>query len=55
MEKDQSITPMVEIRKRGGKMSLLKMFSGFEKVGKRLKQNLSPKQKGDWKYLLMSL
>ncbi|KAE9590454.1 hypothetical protein Lal_00023401 [Lupinus albus] len=41
---------------KGGKLRVLKMFSGFEKLGKRLKQNLSPQQKGDWKDLfLMSL
>ena len=41
----------------GGKLTLLKLFNGFEKVGKKLKQNLSPQQqKGDWKdLLLMSL
>lgn len=32
------------------------MLLGFEKLGKNLKENLSPKQKGDWKDLmLMSL
>ncbi|KAL1300329.1 hypothetical protein HN51_045031 [Arachis hypogaea] len=39
-----------------GKMILLKLVNGFEKLGKNLKQNLSPQQKGDWKdLLLMSL
>ncbi|KAF8396141.1 hypothetical protein HHK36_017754 [Tetracentron sinense] len=33
-----------------------KLYDGVEKVGKGLKDNLSPKQKGDWKDLvLMSL
>ncbi|KAG4979206.1 hypothetical protein JHK82_032454 [Glycine max] len=40
-----------------GKLSLLKwkMLNDIEKVGKRVKQNLSPqqKQKGDWKDLLL--
>ncbi|OIV92564.1 hypothetical protein TanjilG_02327 [Lupinus angustifolius] len=45
-----------ENKDKGGKLRMLKMLSGFEKVGKRLKQNLSPQQKGDWKDLfLMSL
>ncbi|KAJ1398588.1 hypothetical protein SESBI_30911 [Sesbania bispinosa] len=41
-----------------GKLTLLKwkLFNGFEKLGKRPGQNLSPQQKGDWKdLLLMSL
>ncbi|KAI4333107.1 hypothetical protein L6164_017954 [Bauhinia variegata] len=39
-----------------GKLSLLKFINGFQKLGKSLKQNLSPQQKGDWKDLfLMSL
>ncbi|KAK7243531.1 hypothetical protein RIF29_38330 [Crotalaria pallida] len=38
------------------KLTVLKIFNGFERLGKRLKQNLSPQQKGDWKdLLLMSL
>ncbi|KAI4323423.1 hypothetical protein L6164_023030 [Bauhinia variegata] len=40
----------------GGKLSLLKLVDGFQNLGKRVKQNLSPQQKGDWKdLLLMSL
>ncbi|KAM1812060.1 hypothetical protein ACFX12_028625 [Malus domestica] len=32
------------------------MLLGFDKLGKNLKENLSPKQKGDWKdVMLMSL
>lgn len=41
-----------------GKLTLLKLrlLNGFEKLGKKAKQNLSPQQKGDWKdLLLMSL
>lgn len=44
---------------RGGKLINLlkwKVLNGFEKLGKRPEQNLSPKQKGDWKDLfLMSI
>lgn len=39
-----------------GKLGFLKLLNSFEKLGKRVKQNLSPQQKGDWKdLLLMSL
>ena len=39
-----------------GKFKFLKLFNGFEKIGKKMKENLSPQQKGDWKdLLLMSL
>lgn len=34
-------------------LSKWKMLSDIEKTGKRLKQNLSPQQKGDWKDLLL--
>lgn len=45
-----------EKKDMGGKLTLLNLFNGFEKVGKRVKQNMSPQQKGDWKdLLLMSL
>uniref|UniRef100_A0A5B7BW37 Uncharacterized protein n=1 Tax=Davidia involucrata TaxID=16924 RepID=A0A5B7BW37_DAVIN len=38
------------------KQSLTRFFVGVEKLGKGLKENLSPKQKGDWKdVMLMSL
>ncbi|XP_061353889.1 uncharacterized protein LOC133298578 [Gastrolobium bilobum] len=39
----------------GGKLNLLKLklLNGFEKLGKRSKQNLSSQQKGDWKDLLL--
>ncbi|XP_028777013.1 uncharacterized protein LOC114733681 [Neltuma alba] len=40
----------------GGKLGFLKLLNSFEKVGRKVKQNLSPQQKGDWKdLLLMSL
>ena len=39
-----------------GKFKFLKLVNGFEKIGKKMKENLSPQQKGDWKdLLLMSL
>ncbi|TKY67977.1 hypothetical protein E2542_SST10874 [Spatholobus suberectus] len=40
----------------GGKLNLLKwksMLKDIEKLGKRMKENLSPQQKGDWKDLLL--
>ncbi|KAL5543526.1 hypothetical protein UlMin_007310 [Ulmus minor] len=38
------------------KKASLGFFVGFEKLGKRVKENLSPQRKGDWKDLtLMSL
>ncbi|CAJ1934201.1 unnamed protein product [Sphenostylis stenocarpa] len=39
----------------GGKLNLFKwkMLNGIEETGKRVKQNLSPQQKGDWKDLLL--
>lgn len=38
------------------KQLLRQLFGSVEKYGKRLKDNLSPKQKGDWKdVMLMSL
>ncbi|KAK7341135.1 hypothetical protein VNO80_24060 [Phaseolus coccineus] len=54
----QSRTPDPEEKKDqrgGGKLNLFrwKMLSDFEKAGKRVKQNLSPQQKGDWKDLLL--
>ncbi|KAK7404253.1 hypothetical protein VNO78_04984 [Psophocarpus tetragonolobus] len=36
----------------GGKLKLSK-WKMLKKVGKRMKQNLSPQQKGDWKDLLL--
>ncbi|XP_054814089.1 uncharacterized protein LOC129314632 [Prosopis cineraria] len=40
----------------GEKLGFLKLLNSFENLGKRVKQNLSPQQKGDWKdLLLMSL
>ncbi|KAF7836064.1 putative RNA/RNP complex-1-interacting phosphatase [Senna tora] len=41
----------------GGKLGFLRlMMNRFEKMGKKVKKNLSPQQKGDWKDLvLMSL
>ena len=44
-------------KKESKRKSLLPpSFVGFEKFGKVLKENLSPKQKGDWKdVMLMSL
>ncbi|PON74226.1 hypothetical protein PanWU01x14_050580 [Parasponia andersonii] len=47
-----------EISNKEGKqeVSFPMSFVGFEKLGKSLRENLSPKQKGDWKDLmLMSL
>ncbi|GFZ02681.1 hypothetical protein Acr_15g0012890 [Actinidia rufa] len=46
-----------ETKKEKEKKQLLpKLFRSVEEFGKRLKDNLSPKQKGDWKDLvLMSL
>lgn len=45
-----------EENKEGKQVSFPKSFVGFEKLGKSLRENLSPKQKGDWKDLtLMSL
>lgn len=39
-----------------GKLGFLKLMNRFEKIGKKVKQNMSPQQKGDWKdLLLMSL
>ncbi|KAK7263894.1 hypothetical protein RJT34_31493 [Clitoria ternatea] len=53
----QGTKPNPEEKKdmRGGKLTLLKwkMLSDFEKFGKRVKKNLSPQQKGDWKDLLL--
>ncbi|PQQ17153.1 hypothetical protein Pyn_27874 [Prunus yedoensis var. nudiflora] len=53
----QGREPVEKDQKQGDKQSLLLgLFVGFEKLGKNLKENLSPKQKGDWKDLmLMSL
>ncbi|KAK4253744.1 hypothetical protein QN277_010381 [Acacia crassicarpa] len=40
----------------GGKLGFLKLLDSFEKFSKKVKQNLSPQRKGDWKdLLLMSL
>ncbi|XP_059649124.1 uncharacterized protein LOC132295065 [Cornus florida] len=45
-----------EEKEKGKKQLLLRLFVGVEKLGNALKENLSPKQKGDWKDLvLMSL
>ncbi|EXB32760.1 hypothetical protein L484_012488 [Morus notabilis] len=42
-------------QKEGNKQSL-PYFLGFEELGKSLRENLSPKQKGDWKDVtLMSI
>ena len=39
-----------------GKQSVLQFLADFKDLGKNVKENLSPKQKGDWKDLmLMSL
>ncbi|KAL2329333.1 hypothetical protein Fmac_022760 [Flemingia macrophylla] len=44
-----------EKKVEGEKVKLLKwkMLINIEKVGKRMKENLSPQQKGDWKDLLL--
>lgn len=53
---DTSSNPEKKKDEKQGKQSLLWFLVHFEKLGKNLKENLSPKQKGDWKDLmLMSL
>ncbi|KAL5708214.1 hypothetical protein ACHQM5_019033 [Ranunculus cassubicifolius] len=45
-------------KKEGGKLSKIfsGVFGGVEKLGKGLKESLSPKSKGDWKdVMLMSI
>ncbi|KAJ4979708.1 hypothetical protein NE237_010488 [Protea cynaroides] len=42
-----------EKRKEEEKHLFLRLLGGVEKVGKGLKENLSPKQKGDWKDLML--
>ncbi|KAK3223936.1 hypothetical protein Dsin_010961 [Dipteronia sinensis] len=50
---DKSSTPKT---RKENKKSFSQIFSGVDKFGKSLKEMLSPKQKGDWKDLvLMSL
>ncbi|XP_027356458.1 uncharacterized protein LOC113865876 [Abrus precatorius] len=53
----QGRTPNPEEKKDmgEGKLTLLKwkLLNDFGKLGKRVKQNLSPQQKGDWKDLLL--
>nr|XP_011464806.1 PREDICTED: uncharacterized protein LOC105351610 [Fragaria vesca subsp. vesca] len=51
-----SSNPEKKKDEKQGKQSLLRFLADLEKLGKNLKENLSPKQKGDWKDLmLMSL
>ena len=61
----QSREPIDELRKKEeietkekkeGQKQSLPIFHGVEELGKSLRENLSPKQKGDWKDVtLMSL
>ncbi|KAM5574870.1 hypothetical protein ABKV19_014027 [Rosa sericea] len=53
---DTSSNPQKKKDEKQEKPSLLRFLADFENLGKNLKENLSPKQKGDWKDLmLMSL
>lgn len=53
---DTSSTKAEKEEKRNSMQLFSQLFSGAEKFGKSLKENLSPQHKGDWKdVVLMSL